>query len=97
MKHHETQENAAPGGTCAADGSIPLRDWFAAQALCAAVEDYTLACRSGNAHGKPVLPKFSEIDNGQAEAVARTAYALADAMLAVRESNDQDQRRINGE
>jgi len=86
-------ENAALGGTGAADCSIPLRDWFAAQALHAAVADYTLACRSGNAHGKPVLPQFSETDNGQAAAVARTAYALADAMMHVRESNAEHHAR----
>jgi len=63
------------------NSGMTLRQWYAGQALSAAVEDYTFACRSGNAHGKPVLPKFSETDNGQAAAVARTAYALADAMI----------------
>ena len=63
-----------------------LRDWFAGQALRAAVSDYTLSCRSGNAHGKPMLPAFSDTDNGQATAVANTAYALADAMLKALEA-----------
>jgi hypothetical protein len=70
-----------------AECSIFLRDYFAAQALHAAVEDYTLACRSGGAHGKPVLPKFCDKHNGHAFAVAQTAYALADAMLEAREPN----------
>jgi hypothetical protein len=71
-----------------AECSLFLRDYFAAQALHAAVEDYTLACRSGGAHGKPVLPKFCDKHNGHAFAVAQTAYALADAMLEAREPNN---------
>jgi len=62
-----------------------LRDWFAGQALESAVDDYTLSCRSGKQHGKPVLPRFAETTNGQAAAVAGIAYALADAMLAERD------------
>lgn len=68
-----------------AQDGMSLRDWFAGIVLPAAVESYTLACRTGNIFGKPELPKFSETGNVQSAAVARIAYSLADAMLVERE------------
>ena len=90
---HEPLNRIKPneyGGTLVPTGADPgmsLRDWFAGQALQAAVEDYTLRCRSGKEHGKPVLPKFGDTDNGHAVVVAHMAYALADAMIAEREKS----------
>ena len=64
--------------------SVALRDQFAMSALQAATEDYTLRCRAGTNGNPPFLPDYVNF-KGQSEAVARMAYALADAMIVVRD------------
>ena len=78
------QPNGRGGYYHNTESGMTLRDWFAGQAMNSAIEDYTLKCRSGNAHGKPCLPNFADTSNGQADEVAKIAFALADAMIKER-------------
>ena len=64
---------------------MSLRDWFAGQALSAAVEDYDRKTRGVNDTKDNVLPWACKGTGTREQIIARQAYLYADAMLAARE------------
>lgn len=58
---------------------MPLRDWFAGQALPA-----VMAVTAAGQHIPQMLPGETRLE----PAIARDAYAMADAMLAVRNGGE---------
>ena len=86
MTYDRQTENAASEGTSASPCSIPLRDWFAGQALCG-----MMACSYTVEHGDDPANKDVGIwpatrDRvGEADELAQEAYRAADAMLRKRD------------
>lgn len=67
---------------------MTLRDWFAGQALVGVVARMTHESLYPNDAAADGLRYADGTLHGQAQAIAEDAYALADAMLAVRKTAD---------
>lgn len=89
---------AFPSGSLVMDGGdcttpynpgMTLRDYFAAQALPQAVEDYgTPGTRGREDHGERITPYSARGVGTREEIIAWQAYKYADAMLKAREATN---------
>lgn len=83
----DTSQNTATGETTVhqyVQSGLTLRDYFAAKAL--ASMDDTHAIRRGTGYGSGYGSGFTESAIMEADAIARSCYVLADAMLKARQS-----------
>lgn len=69
-------------------GGMTLRDYFAAQALSQAVEDYDRKTRGVMDTKINVLPWATQVTGTREQIIARQAYRYADAMLEAREDSE---------
>lgn len=67
---------------------MTLRDYFAAQALSQAVEDYDRKTRGVMDTKINVLPWATQVTGTREQIIARQAYRYADAMLEAREDSE---------
>jgi len=94
MKDSETQENAAPGGTCAADCSIPAfpGQWYETDSTGETRVRYnnegmTLRDWFASQVLASLVGVYGFEDGEDKRMLAERAYEMADAMLTARESN----------